>query len=336
MKKLESLQYARAIAAMLVVIDHTVTQFSLYQSTGIDFIDTMLKKTVNMGNIGVYVFFVISGYIMSYTTKNKTFDVSYAKVFIQKRVKRIYPLYWVYLSVFLALWGLGLAMRSHHYSVSQILFSYLLIPYGITEDKITPPVLTQAWTLRYEMLFYITFAFFIMLGTSKKLMPILLLVFFSALVMLSHLNIFPAAELNLFFSNWLLLLFVLGILLEKNQHVITKVLAGVNNHTLWIITTILILIATYIDKPVILDYLLSVLILIFILPINQDSKTLLKIGDASYTIYLSHSFIVLAYGMVSKSTSNIWICLISGFITILASAILGILLYEKIEKRIHR
>ncbi|MDP8602230.1 acyltransferase [Serratia marcescens] len=157
MKKLESLQYARAIAAMLVVIDHTVTQFSLYQSTGVDFIDTMLKKTINMGNIGVYVFFAISGYIMSYTTKNKNFDILYAKIFIQKRIKRIYPLYWIYLSIFIALWAVGLAMRSHHYSFSQIIYSYILIPYGVTDDKITPPVLTQAWTLRYEMFFYITF-----------------------------------------------------------------------------------------------------------------------------------------------------------------------------------
>ncbi|TXE63528.1 acyltransferase family protein [Serratia nevei] len=336
MKKLESLQYARAIAAMLVVIDHTVTQFSLYQSTGIDFIDTMLKKTINMGNIGVYVFFAISGYIMSYTTKNKNFDISYAKIFIQKRIKRIYPLYWIYLSIFIALWAIGLAMRSHHYSLSQIICSYILIPYGVTDDKITPPVLTQAWTLRYEMFFYITFAFFIMLGINKKIMPMLLLVFFSALVVISQLNLFPLSELNIFFSNWLLLLFVAGILLEKNQDVITKLLTKTKNHTLWVIATLLILIATYIDKPVIIDYVLSILILIFILPIDQGRKSLLKIGDASYTIYLSHSFIVLAYGIITKNTSSMWICLLAGLITIFASATLGIFLYEKIEKRIHR
>lgn len=175
-----------------------------------------------------------------------------------------------------------------------------------------------------------------MLGINKKIMPMLLLVFFSALVVISQLNLFPLSELNIFFSNWLLLLFVAGILLEKNQDVITKLLTKTKNHTLWVIATLLILIATYIDKPVIIDYVLSILILIFILPIDQGRKSLLKIGDASYTIYLSHSFIVLAYGIITKNTSSMWICLLAGLITIFASATLGIFLYEKIEKRIHR
>lgn len=335
MKKLESLQYARAIAAMLVVIDHTVTQFSLYQSTGIDFIDAILKKTINMGNIGVYIFFVISGYIMSYTTKNKTFNIAYANTFLRKRVKRIYPLYWIYLSIFLALWAAGLAMRSYHYSAYQIISSYLLIPYGVTDNKITPPVLAQGWTLIYEMFFYITFALLIMLGTNKKIMPLLLLAFFSLLMALSQSNLLPSNELNIFFSKWLLFLFVAGILIEKNQQVITKTLIGVNNYTLWSLAATLILIATYIDKPVIIDYLLSTLALILILPIDQDRKGLLKVGDASYTIYLSHSFIVLAYGIISKNISNMWVCLIAGLITVFTSVILGVILYEKLEKRIH-
>lgn len=335
MKKLESLQYARAIAAMLVVIDHTVTQFSLYQSTGVDFIDAVLKKTINMGNIGVYIFFVISGYIMSYTTKNKIFNIAYANTFIRKRVKRIYPLYWIYLSIFLMLWVAGLAMRSYHYSPFQIISSYLLIPYGITDNKITPPVLAQGWTLIYEMFFYITFSLLIMLGTNKKIMPLILLALFSSLMAISQLTLFPIKELNIFFSKWLLFLFVIGILIERNQQVITKTLSGIDNYILWSLAATIILLATYIDKPVIIDYLLSVLALILILPIDQDRKDLLKIGDASYTIYLSHSFVVLAYGIMSKNISNMWICLIAGLITMLISVTLGIFLYGKIEKRIH-
>lgn len=168
MKKLESLQYARAIAAILVVIDHTVTQFSLYHSTGMPFVDTLLKKTINMGNIGVYVFFAISGYIMSYTTKNKIFDFRYGLTFFKKRIMRIYPLYWIYLTLFLSLWAAGLAMRTYHFDTGQIIASYLLIPYGVTNDKITPPVLAQGWTLIYEMFFYLTFTLLIMLKLSKK------------------------------------------------------------------------------------------------------------------------------------------------------------------------
>ncbi len=335
MKKLESLQYARAIAAVLVVIDHTVTQFSLYHSTGIPLVDTLLKKTINMGNIGVYVFFAISGYIMSYTTKNKKFDFQYALVFLKKRIMRIYPLYWIYLTLFLSLWAIGIAMRTYHFDAGQIISSYLLIPYGTTNGKITPPVLAQGWTLIYEMFFYLAFTLLIMLKSKKKIIPFLLFLIFTSLMIISRHELFNLSEVNIFFSKWLLLLFVAGIVIERNQETITRILGNVNNTLLWSSAAVLILLATYINKPITVDYLLSIIILILILPINQERKNLLKIGDASYTIYLSHIFFVMAYGMVVKNITDITVGIIMAIATAVISIIAGIILYDRVEKKIH-
>lgn len=121
-----------------------------------------------MGNIGVYVFFAISGYIMSYTTKNKIFDLQYGLIFLRKRIVRIYPLYWIYLTVFISLWAVGLAMRTYNFDIGQIIASYLLVPYGITNGKITPPILAQGWTLIYEMFFYLAFSILIMMIIKQK------------------------------------------------------------------------------------------------------------------------------------------------------------------------
>ncbi|CAI1054249.1 acyltransferase family protein [Serratia grimesii] len=335
MKKLESLQYARAIAAMLVVIDHTVTQFSLYHSTGMPFVDTLLKKTINMGNIGVYVFFAISGYIMSYTTKNKIFDLQYGLIFLRKRIVRIYPLYWIYLTVFISLWAVGLAMRTYNFDIGQIIASYLLVPYGITNGKITPPILAQGWTLIYEMFFYLAFSILIMMKLNKKAIPLLLFLIFFSLMLASRNGLFPLDEINIFFSKWLLLLFVAGIIIERNQEIITQVIGSVNNTILWSLTFILILVATYISKPIIVDYLLSLMILALILPINQNRRNLLQIGDASYTIYLSHIFFVMTYGMLVKNITNITLGITMGIATAFTSIIAGVILYNIIEKKIH-
>lgn len=153
MKKLDSLQYARALAAMFVVVAHTVNQFHLYSSTGDVFFDEIIRKTTRLGDIGVYIFFVISGYIMSYTTKNKAFGLKYSTVFLKKRIFRIYPLYWIFLTLLVVLWAAGIALRSQDIDATKIIFSYLLVPHGVTESKIDTPVMSQSWTLSYEMFF---------------------------------------------------------------------------------------------------------------------------------------------------------------------------------------
>lgn len=112
MKKLDSLQYARAFAAIFVIIAHTVNQFYMYSTTGNKLFDEIIRRTTHLGDLGVYVFFVISGYIMSYTTKNKDFGVEYASTFIKKRLLRIYPIYWIFFTFLVILWAAGIALRS--------------------------------------------------------------------------------------------------------------------------------------------------------------------------------------------------------------------------------
>lgn len=153
---------------------------------------------------------------------------------------------------------------------------------------------------------------------------------------MSRNELFKISEVNLFFSKWLLLLFVAGVIIERNQHVITSLIGNTNNTILWILVSILILAATYISKPITVDYLISIVILILILPINQERKNLLKIGDASYTIYLSHIFFVMAYGMLVKNISNVSLNIFLGIIIAFISIIAGVVLYAVIEKKIHR
>lgn len=51
------------------------------------------------------MFFVISGFIMVVTTTGRPDGLGASLNFLRKRVLRIYPVYWVWTTVLLPLWG---------------------------------------------------------------------------------------------------------------------------------------------------------------------------------------------------------------------------------------
>jgi exopolysaccharide production protein ExoZ len=113
-------------------------------------------------NTGVDLFFVISGLIMVVTTW-RTFDAPGSSWrFLLRRIARIYPLYWVINSAVVVLFLVSPSSVSfdegHHASIWQ---SYLLLP----QDGRLPVLV--AWSLVYEMYFYVVFAIALMLGRSR-------------------------------------------------------------------------------------------------------------------------------------------------------------------------
>jgi exopolysaccharide production protein ExoZ len=149
--KIHFLQALRAIAAWLVVADH-----ALLDVTHGDPGNPATAVAWAMGGIGVYVFFVISGFIMVQISWDD-FGRSGASVsFLQRRIIRIVPLYWL---ATLAAFAFHKVSATHgaHAGWSELLRSLLFIPYRDDVDGWTP-VLAQGWTLNYEMFFYLIFA----------------------------------------------------------------------------------------------------------------------------------------------------------------------------------
>jgi exopolysaccharide production protein ExoZ len=139
--KLWSVQVLRFVAALLVVFYHAVNytfQFShRYGLTG--------QAGAFIGRCGVDIFFVISGFIITRTSGG----LSVGR-FVARRAKRILPLYFL----FAAFWTLLYATLSH-ISWRAWLATWLLWP---ATDQMTPPLVTVAWTLSFEILFYAAFA----------------------------------------------------------------------------------------------------------------------------------------------------------------------------------
>ncbi len=152
---LVNLQVLRALAASSVVVAHALHETGmLAAATGRAAVD---GSAWNLG-FGVDIFFVLSGFIMTHTAASEFGKSGASLRFFLRRCARVIPLYWLLTSVML-LGALGapslLAVPIG--SISHVLASYFFIPSGRGVDEIRP-VLALGWTLNYEMLFYVFFA----------------------------------------------------------------------------------------------------------------------------------------------------------------------------------
>lgn len=145
-KEIVGLQFLRGICAIGVVIDHAAGMASLDKYFGKAFFNGYLT----FGAIGVDVFFVISGYIITISSlsPNKILPEISKQDFFKKRFLRIVPLMWISIITYAGLRFFGSDSQVEIQSYVNAIF---LIPYGDVDPN-------QIWTLRHEALFYILFA----------------------------------------------------------------------------------------------------------------------------------------------------------------------------------
>jgi exopolysaccharide production protein ExoZ len=134
-----SIQYLRAVAALAVVAFHALEP---------------ARHRFGVGAAGVDVFFLISGFIMWTLTENA--EASPGQ-FIWRRVIRVAPPYWI--ATLLA--AVVATVRPHFlwappFSLADLGRSLAFAPYADAWGR-PYPVLTQGWTLNYEMFFYALF-----------------------------------------------------------------------------------------------------------------------------------------------------------------------------------
>jgi exopolysaccharide production protein ExoZ len=149
--KIHFLQAARAIAAWLVVADHALLEISNNEPN-----NPVTHLAWWLGNAGVYVFFVISGFVMVHISWESFGERGASVDFLRRRIIRIVPFYWLATVAALAshkVW----ATHGTHAGWTDLVCSLMFIPYFSGEDG-WYPILPGGWTLNYEMVFYIVFA----------------------------------------------------------------------------------------------------------------------------------------------------------------------------------
>jgi exopolysaccharide production protein ExoZ len=156
-ERLDSIQILRATAALAVTFSHTyVPVADLAASQKMP--NSLPGAAMANGGIGVDLFFVISGFMMVYTTWNDFGQPRASGRFFLRRLLRIAPLYWLATCALMLYWiPLGTSMKQESVDVPTIITSFLFIFHERSNGGWTP-ILGQGWTLNFEMIFYALFA----------------------------------------------------------------------------------------------------------------------------------------------------------------------------------
>jgi exopolysaccharide production protein ExoZ len=155
-RTLYGIQALRGVAALMVVLHHATFSWG----------ERAPGYIWRNGAGGVDIFFIISGLVMAITSAGKESGWGAAGRFIERRVVRIMPLYWI-----MSLLALGkLYFVSQHQSLGNhaqhlvLTTSYVWRSFFLVPVQGQLPVLGQGWTLSYEMFFYILFALCLVTG----------------------------------------------------------------------------------------------------------------------------------------------------------------------------
>jgi len=192
--QLRLIQASRGVAALLVIIHHISNATKDY------FKFELLNDIFSVGWSGVDFFFVLSGFIMIFIHYNDLRYKSNVDYFFVKRFVRIYPIYWVLASISLVFYLFS--GKTEGWGFIYILKSYLLI----YQDQ--QPFLAVAWSLTYEVFFYLVFGIGIFLGL--KTMKIVLPLWFIAILAINIMHIGNLPQLIEFCFNGYIIDFLLG------------------------------------------------------------------------------------------------------------------------------
>ncbi|WP_341799873.1 acyltransferase [Klebsiella michiganensis] len=336
-----NLQVIRALAALSVVLDHTfATSFKgLVSEDNYEYIHTLLN---DLGWFGVNVFFVLSGFLMIFTQNDE--KKSYR--FIYDRIIRIYPAY-ILLSIPIIIFALTPSQYDHRiYNTYQLVQNIILMPgwEGMSYSNANYP----AWTLVYEMFFYIIFSGVLLFSRKKSHISIAISLILVCLIVIykSVLNSNGTQQLTdikHLLGNLILLNFAAGCLLgaffkKGNLNV---------NGKLFLIATILIFGLSSVVRMKLSAHsgmgadiifgTITASIVIYIALCSQEIKNrVIKIiGDASYSIYLTHVTLLLIKNKIMNMLGlfdSIYSVLLCNIIFVPISISVGIMSYQLVER----
>ena len=287
-----SIQYLRALAALLVVCVHAGTWVG-------DSLPPVIRPLINHGHAGVDLFFVISGFIIWTITRTRPVA---PVVFLWKRILRIVPLYWT-ATVMWIIFALVAGFERITLTPAHIVKSLSFVAhYSPSYPDEIWPVLIPGWTLTYEMSFYILCALILVLPTRARLSALV-----SVLMCLPLLGLLLAPENALLrtYTSPLGLEFLAGCLVaELRRHI-----PGSVGRNLIVLGCALALYASLGNEPHAqndvtrtlfygLPAALLVSACIGLQHLTPRLTRLEMLGDASYAIYLGHLFVVVPMGVL--------------------------------------
>lgn len=326
-----SIQYLRAVAALMVVAFHVKPRISRMGYDG---------PWPEWLGCGVDIFFVISGIIMWLTTYDRAVT---PQDFLFRRFMRIAPLYYIVTVVVVVLMAVAPTLVvGGRLDAMHVLASFAFLPWPHPVTGTFEPVLPQGWTLNYEMLFYLLFA--LSLFARRSLRPWLVIGALCAIVLAGR-NSNPASTAG-FFASSIILEFAFGLLIG------VAVTAGMRlPKALAIVLLLLGLGGIPATWPLVVGgvprvwlcgasaaLLVAGAVFLELHGAVFRNRVMHLLGDASYSIYLTHGLAMSAVGAVWMRTglaAHTATFVLFVPVSIAVATLAGVITYKIAEKPLH-
>ncbi|MFL6604077.1 MAG: acyltransferase family protein [Steroidobacteraceae bacterium] len=312
-RQLVSLQYLRAVAALLVVFLHATIQVNNLRAPN-------TSAWLEVGKCGVDIFFVLSGFVMWASTAGRSGVLE----FLRRRLVRIVPLYWI---VTLAAAGVALVapqlLNSTRFDLHHVLASLFFIPWrnpvvpfepGADLTEVLKPLITPGWTLNFEMFFYAQFALALLVPQRLRVAALVLIIT-GVYVVFSSVS--ATADVFTFYGSTLVFEFLAGSVLAAGIGAARAPASGAGTGALPVAVPVAVLLAAFavliLDDAWFTDKVRAaalgipaVVLVGAAVAVERAGRLpflrlLDELGNASYSIYITHIFSVAGMRIVPRA-----------------------------------
>lgn len=336
--KITQLTSLRYIAALMVFVSHLNWDNS----------SVHVQSIFEQGYLGVSFFFVLSGFVLSYSYGEKLRNgLVGSKEYILLRVARLSPLHFLTALPFIFL---GLYKESLDYVAvfTNLMYLQSWIPSSVYYFSLNAP----SWSLSNEMFFYIAFTLFV--GFSLKKLAVItfglfIVVFMSAFFVTTLTSPDLIISGSNTFTHWLFYIFpgfrVLEFLVGMMLFQLFNKGFSLSNKLL-LPSYILLITAMYFGGEVPEAYRMSLYYLPFIsfflychLNLGRtatavlSNKSFILLGEASFAFYLIHQPILIALKVIFVKLTINYSDVFFFFFSLVVISVLSIIIYIFYEKK---
>jgi len=293
----------RAIAALIVIFFHVNSTMWFYGSTPVHY----FEKRDEMSRHAVVLFFVLSGYLITYLLirEKEKFGTIAVRKFYVRRILRIWPLFYGALLLAVFVIPFNRFGQSISYNLQTIGLYSLFIPNFALMAGYKLPSIAPLWSIGIEEQFYAVWP--IVIKSIKNIFLFLVFFLFGyialKIVLVVTGNIWSPFSVNLnYFSYDTLAIGGITAWLYANNHAVLKVLYHpVLQVAAWLFFAVSCILGPFDVHYVINKEIYSIAFAIIIVNVSTNPATLIKLkgkifdflGRISYGMYVLHPFIII-------------------------------------------
>lgn len=337
-----NLDALRTIAFLLVFWQHSFGHYSK-DLNNLGFNQTLANKFFYTGGAGVYIFFVLSGFLITYLLfeerkKNRKINLLY---FYARRTLRIWPLY--YLICFAGIFVFPAFIDSVSFIGDKILNLSFLNNF---DPKVSKSAITGiAWSVAIEEQFYLLWPIIFIFFKGRYLNIIALLIFIGSSFYVFNAQDYFKQYYHTFSNIRFLMIGCLGAILYHNKKSQIKNL--INNKKITLFRLISLTVFIFIISPfatpassfleLIILPLLYLLIIIYLCEKKSiKNNKLSKLGKYTYGMYFYHPTIILIFKIIFykldlQYQNHFWIHLLMIILSLIITVIIAIFSYKYFE-----